>query len=254
MAPAQPGGWVPPAGAVPWTGKRPSRLDDVVGASEGAVELPLFPLSTILHPGLPISLHVFEDRYWEMFGRALDSERRFGWSPSSTATRSAGPPSTTRSAAWPRSTTCGATPTGRLDVMARDERRFRVEGVTQAAQYIANVATLGESAGERGRGADRPGRPPLQPAMSPPRGRSSERARSGRSTCPMTVAASTWSRPASRSTCPTSRTCWLSRPRPSACAPRALLRWELSLLEQLGIAGPARPTVSFSLSERGCSN
>jgi len=30
------------------------------------VELPLFPLSTVLHPGLPISLHVFEDRYWEM--------------------------------------------------------------------------------------------------------------------------------------------------------------------------------------------
>jgi hypothetical protein len=182
-APAQPGGWVPPAGAVPWTSKRPSRLDDVLGASEGAVEL---PLSTVLHPGLPISLHVFEDRYWEMFGRALDGERRFGWSLSSTAMRSAGPPSTTRSAAWPRSATSGATPTGRLDVVARDERCFRIEGVTQAAQYIANVATLGESAGERGRGADRPGRPPLQPAMSPPRGRSSVRARSGRSTCPMT--------------------------------------------------------------------
>jgi Lon protease-like protein len=40
-------------------------------------------------------------------------------------------------------------PTGRLDVVARDERRFRIEGVTQAAQYIANVATLGEPAGER---------------------------------------------------------------------------------------------------------
>jgi len=120
-----------------------------LGASEGAVELPLFPLSTVLHPGLPISLHVFEDRYWEMFGRALDGERRFGWSLSSTAMRSAGPPSTTRSAAWPRSATSGATPMGRLDVVARDERRFRIEGVTQAAQYIANVATLGESAGER---------------------------------------------------------------------------------------------------------
>jgi hypothetical protein len=84
-----------------------------------------------------------------MFGWALDGERRFGWSLSSTAMRSAGPPSTTRSAAWPRSATSGATPTGRLDVVARDERRFRIEGVTQAAQYIANVATLGEPAGER---------------------------------------------------------------------------------------------------------
>ena len=115
------------------------------------MELPLFPLSTVLHPGLPISLHVFEERYWEMFGRTLDGERRLGWSLSSTAMRSAGPASTTRSAAWPRSASSGATPTGRLDVVARDERRFRIEGVTQAAQYIAIVATLGESAGERAR-------------------------------------------------------------------------------------------------------
>jgi hypothetical protein len=34
-------------------------------------------------------------------------------------------------------------------VVARGERRFRIEGVTQAAPYIiANVATLGETAGD----------------------------------------------------------------------------------------------------------
>jgi uncharacterized protein len=42
------------------------------------VELPLFPLQTVLYPGVPIPLHVFEDRYRQMFARVLDGERRFG--------------------------------------------------------------------------------------------------------------------------------------------------------------------------------
>ena len=42
------------------------------------MELPLFPLQTVLYPGLPIPLHVFEDRYRQMFKRILDGQRRFG--------------------------------------------------------------------------------------------------------------------------------------------------------------------------------
>ena len=42
------------------------------------MELPLFPLQTVLYPGLPIPLHVFEDRYRQMFKRILDTEHRFG--------------------------------------------------------------------------------------------------------------------------------------------------------------------------------
>jgi Lon protease-like protein len=193
------------------------------------VELPLFPLSTVLHPGLPIFLHVFEDRYWEMFGRALDGERRFGWSLSSTAMRSAGPPSTTRSAAWPRSATSGATPTGRLDVVARAERRFRIEGVTQAAQYIAIVATLGESAGERATERIVPVARLFNPLCHHPAGdRRKERDRAGR--------------PA-RQAEPAGHPVRVRAPAHRG----ALLRRELSLLEQLGIAGPARPTLPFSL-------
>jgi hypothetical protein len=193
------------------------------------------------------SPHVFEDRYWEMFGWALDGERRFGWSLSSTAMRSAGPPSTTRSAAWPRSATSGATPTGRLDVVARDERCFRIEGVTQAAQYIANVATLGESAGERATERIVPVARLFNPLCHHPREIVGE-SEIGQVDLPNDRSQPPpWSRPASRSTCPTSRTCWPSRPRPSAAHRGALLRRELSLLEQLGIAGPARSTLPFSL-------
>jgi uncharacterized protein len=113
------------------------------------VELPLFPLQTVLYPGLPIPLHVFEDRYRQMFKRILDGERRFG----------------VVAIVKGRDVDVGATyhpvgcvaevaevkrhADGRLDVVARGRSRFRIDGVTQAAPYIvAEVSELPESTGE----------------------------------------------------------------------------------------------------------
>ena len=42
------------------------------------MELPLFPLHTVLFPGRPLPLHVFEQRYRQMLRACLDSDRRFG--------------------------------------------------------------------------------------------------------------------------------------------------------------------------------
>lgn len=41
-------------------------------------ELPLFPLNTVLFPGMPLPLHIFEDRYREMIGLCAQEERQFG--------------------------------------------------------------------------------------------------------------------------------------------------------------------------------
>jgi Lon protease-like protein len=113
------------------------------------VELPLFPLQTVLYPGVPIPLHVFEDRYRQMFDRLLDGERRFGVV------------AIVRGRDVDRDATyhpigCVAEvrevrrhADGRLDVVARGQRRFRIDGVVQAAPYIvAQVSTLAEAAGE----------------------------------------------------------------------------------------------------------
>ena len=43
-----------------------------------ALLLPLFPLDTVLLPGAPLPLHVFEPRYKEMVGECLDQNRPFG--------------------------------------------------------------------------------------------------------------------------------------------------------------------------------
>ncbi len=42
------------------------------------MELPLFPLSTVLYPGRPIPLHAFEARHRQMSVRILAGARRFG--------------------------------------------------------------------------------------------------------------------------------------------------------------------------------
>ncbi len=42
------------------------------------MELPLFPLNSILFPGTTLPLHIFEDRYKLMIGRCLESNSPFG--------------------------------------------------------------------------------------------------------------------------------------------------------------------------------
>jgi Lon protease-like protein len=113
------------------------------------VELPLFPLQTVLYPGLPIPLHIFEDRYRQMFKRVLDGERRFGV-VAIVKGRDVDADATYHPVG------CMAEVAevkrhadGRLDVIARGRSRFRIDGVTQAAPYIvAEVSTLPEAAGE----------------------------------------------------------------------------------------------------------
>lgn len=43
-----------------------------------AFELPLFPLNTVLFPGMPLHLHIFEDRYKQMIRRCLENGQPFG--------------------------------------------------------------------------------------------------------------------------------------------------------------------------------
>lgn len=42
------------------------------------LELPLFPLNTVLFPGQMLPLHIFEDRYWLMIRRCLAEDLPFG--------------------------------------------------------------------------------------------------------------------------------------------------------------------------------
>lgn len=43
-----------------------------------AFELPLFPLNTVLFPGMPLTLHIFEDRYKLMIHECIETGEQFG--------------------------------------------------------------------------------------------------------------------------------------------------------------------------------
>lgn len=41
-------------------------------------QIPLFPLGVVLFPGMPLPLHIFEDRYKQMIGECLEQNTVFG--------------------------------------------------------------------------------------------------------------------------------------------------------------------------------
>jgi Lon protease-like protein len=46
--------------------------------SDEGLELPLFPLNTVLFPGMVLPLHIFEDRYRLMINQCIERNRDFG--------------------------------------------------------------------------------------------------------------------------------------------------------------------------------
>jgi Lon protease-like protein len=44
----------------------------------GAKRIPLFPLGLVLLPGMPLQLHIFEERYKLMISECLSGDKPFG--------------------------------------------------------------------------------------------------------------------------------------------------------------------------------
>ncbi|HVT94732.1 MAG TPA: LON peptidase substrate-binding domain-containing protein [Bryobacteraceae bacterium] len=82
--------------------------------------LPLFPLPLVLFPGAPLPLHIFEDRYKEMFGEVMRERKEFGVVQAGEK----GIVNTGCTAAVER--VLKQYPDGRLDVLAQGRRRFEI--------------------------------------------------------------------------------------------------------------------------------
>jgi Lon protease-like protein len=92
--------------------------------------IPLFPLGVVLLPGLPLPLHIFEERYKQMIGECLESEDVFGLvGYNGSEIKSAG---------------CTARivevlkryDDGRLDIMTVGERRFYIAEQVESKPYL----------------------------------------------------------------------------------------------------------------------
>ncbi|MFZ4828238.1 MAG: LON peptidase substrate-binding domain-containing protein [Phototrophicaceae bacterium] len=97
--------------------------------------LPLFPLNTVLFPGMPLTLHIFEPRYRKMIHDALAHERRFGVVLIEEGQEALGP------LAQPHRVGCAAnimqiTPLGdgRMNLVAMGGERFRVDALDSTSE------------------------------------------------------------------------------------------------------------------------
>jgi Lon protease-like protein len=111
-------------------------------------KLPLFPLNTVLFPGLPISLHIFEERYRLMIARCIEQNGPFGVVLIREGREVGG-----EATPYAVGTTAAISDNVRLDdgryyLTAIGQRRFRIQYVAQRQPYLlASVAYLSEETG-----------------------------------------------------------------------------------------------------------
>ena len=93
------------------------------------MRLPLFPLHTVLCPGIALPLHVFEERYRELVRYCIDTPSPFGvvlirdgrrWPADARVLDASG--------RWPRSGSAGRYPDGRFDLLVVGDRTVRDRG------------------------------------------------------------------------------------------------------------------------------
>lgn len=108
-------------------------------------ETPLFPLSSVLFPGGPLPLRVFEPRYLDMVGRCLKSSACFG----AVAIRSGsetGDAETFDVGTFAEIVDWYTDESGLLGIMAHGRERFRIERIDRLGDglYVGEVTPLPE--------------------------------------------------------------------------------------------------------------
>jgi uncharacterized protein len=102
-----------------------------------AYQLPLFPLNTVLFPGMPLPLHVFEERYKEMINWCVARKRPFGVALIRSGVAEGGPPAEL----YPIGCTAHIAqvqplPQGRMFIMAVGHERFRILSLNHDRPYL----------------------------------------------------------------------------------------------------------------------
>ena len=94
------------------------------------MKIALFPLDMVLFPGVPLPLHIFEERYQEMIGECLAGDLEFGVVRAqreglAIAGCTAGIAKVLRSY-----------PDGRMDVLCEGKRRFEIEQLDNSRPFL----------------------------------------------------------------------------------------------------------------------
>jgi len=108
------------------------------------VEIPLFPLGTVLLPGGPLSLRIFETRYIDLVRRCLRDGTGFGVVLIREGVEAGGAATTFDVGTFARIVDFSQQPDGLLGIIALGERRFRILERRRARDglNLADVAWL----------------------------------------------------------------------------------------------------------------
>lgn len=106
-------------------------------------DLPIFPLHTVLFPGMPLPLHIFEERYKEMVMYCLDKRQPFGVVLIQQGNEAGGP------LAVPYAVGCTARileveplAEGRMNIITLGEKRFRILSLNHEQPYLIGKVEL----------------------------------------------------------------------------------------------------------------
>lgn len=103
--------------------------------------IPLFPLNTVLFPGGPLKLRIFEPRYLDMIGRCMREGTAFGVAMIIEGMEAGGPATTATVGTSARVVDFEKLPDGLLGITAVGERCFRVTQVARQPDGL-NVAEV----------------------------------------------------------------------------------------------------------------
>ena len=117
--------------------------------NEEIAELPLFPLNLVLFPGMPLPLHIFEERYKAMIGDCMRNNIPFGVSLIRSGQEVGSPADPQRVGTTARILRSELLEEGRMNIITKGERRYEVVQITQQEPHVSAVVRyLDEPVGE----------------------------------------------------------------------------------------------------------
>jgi Lon protease-like protein len=106
-----------------------------------SIEIPLFPLNTVLFPGGVLPLRIFEPRYVDMVRRCMREGSEFGIALIREGVEAGGPASTHDVGTMAQIVDFDQTRDGLLGITTRGTRRFRIRSTHQQADGL-NIAAM----------------------------------------------------------------------------------------------------------------
>lgn len=103
---------------------------------EQQYSLPLFPLDTVLFPGMPLPLHVFEDRYKLMVNECLEERQPFGVALIRTGRQEGSEAEPHQIGTSAIITEANRLPDGRLNIVTVGYERFRILSLSRERPYL----------------------------------------------------------------------------------------------------------------------